>query len=112
MTLTLIFFIYLGLTKCEDWCSMVAPDGRFQELGITRNWKGGNENNNEFVMYNRVGYEWVFSFPSPASPNPTIQLEEGSLRPWPASDVINRFAMYYKTQTYEMAANFRLMNKV
>ena len=109
----LLFILFFGLSKCEDWCLVVTPNHKYEELSITRNWKGGNENNNEFVMYNRVGYEWVFSFPSPASPNPTIQLEEGSIRPGPALNVINRFALYYKSlEGYKTAVNVRLIKKV
>ena len=113
MTSTLIFFIYFGLTKCEDWCSVIAPDGNYRALGITHNWKSKVERDFELVMYNTFGYEWVFTFTDPTKSDATIQIKEGTLRPGPASDVINRFAMYFKGDiTYELATNFRLINKV
>ena len=39
----IIFCFFFAAIECEDWCSIVAPDGRSLELGITRRWKSTDE---------------------------------------------------------------------
>ena len=56
----IIFCFFFASIQCHDWCLLIAPDGNYRELGITRHWKTTDENSVEYVMYNRVGNEWVF----------------------------------------------------
>ena len=58
----ILFVLFFGSTECVDWCSLIAPDGRSYELGITRKWKSTDEGDVEFIMYNRAGKEWRFTF--------------------------------------------------
>ena len=111
----IIFFFFFASIQCYDWCLLIAPDGNYRELGITRHWKGYEKTDVELVMYNKVGDEWLFRFPPSISQNATIQIVDGSVRPGPPSDVINRFAIYITSSIssgLEIGANFQLLNKV
>ena len=93
----LLFVLFFGLTKCVDWCSLIAPDGRSHELGITRKWKSTGEGGVEFIMYNRAGKEWLFTFTAENIHSPKsiqIKIDEKSVRKGSDSDVIHRFGIY------------------
>ena len=113
MTSILIIFFVFSLINCYDWCSVIAPDGKYRELSITRNWKSDSERDVELVMYNKVGDEWLFTFPQSISPEATIKMVDGSVRAGPPPKVTNRYAIYAVPVSHPpITANFQLINEV
>ena len=118
MNLFLIFCFFFSSIKCEDWCSYIAPDGNYTELGITRHWRNPEENDFEYVMYNRVGNEWLFNITTDDNYSPQsirIEMIEGSVRKGPDSDIINRFGIYgksYQIGGEEMSTDIQIRRKV
>ena len=99
----IICFFFFGLIECEDWCPLIAPDGNYKELGVTRHWKGFEERDAELVMFNRYGNEWLFNITADDNYSPQsvrIEMIEGSVRKGPDSDVINRFGIYVKSTPF------------
>ena len=118
MNLFLIFCVFFSSIKCEDWCSVVTPNGKYEELQITRYWKSQGENDVEYVMFNGVGNEWVFTVTaydnSYSTQSIRIDMTEGSVRNRHYPNVINRFAIFGKMtgSRGNFAADIRLLKKV
>ena len=127
MNTFMLFVLFFGLTNCEDWCPFITPNDTYEELGITRNWTGANEKDVDYVMYNRVGNEWLFNITGSGNYSPqslNIEMIEGSVRNGSDPNVIYRFAMYVKRPVLtvpllnwkfgdkSLAANIRLLKTV
>ena len=119
MTAIFISILFFSLTECEDWCSVIRPNSKYEGLGITRHWNSIKETDVKFVMYNKAGKEWFFRWtyePGYKPEDMTIQLVENSVKNGPNGTVLNRFAMYFKGNLIgkkdAYAANCRLLDMV
>ena len=114
----IIFCFFFASIQCYDWCLLIAPDGNYRELAITRHWKTTDENSGELVMYNKVGDEWLFEIiPGNYSPqNMSLRMVERSQRDGPKSNVVIKFGIFGRvksiTGTYSFTADILLLNKV
>ena len=98
MTIILISILFFSLIECQDWCSVIRPNQKYEGLGITRHWNSVEENDVKFVMYNKAGKEWFFKWTYEEGYKPkdmTIRLVKNSVKDGPNGTVLNRFAMYF-----------------
>ena len=95
MNLFIILCFFFASITYYDWCLLIAPDGNYRELGITRHWETTDENSDEFVMYNKGGDEWLFDIISGTDYSPqnmSVQINEWSKREVvPKPDLIIRY---------------------
>ena len=121
MNSLMIFCFFFASIQCNDWCLLIAPDGNYRELGITRHWKTKDENSGEFVMYNKVGDEWLFDINPGTDYSPQnmwIRIDEGSQRKFvPIPDLIIKFGIFVWIDKdefipFSFKADILLLNKV
>ena len=93
----LIIVLMVSMSECEDWCSLIKPNGSYKGLGIYHRWYERHEGKAEYVMFNRAGYEWKFEItgsPQTGLKEMNISLIEGSLKRVDDRNVVNRFGIY------------------
>ena len=66
----------IGLSECQDWCSLIKTNGTHKGLGIYHRWYERDINKSEYVMFNRAGYEWKFEITG----SPQTALKEMKIR--------------------------------
>ena len=118
----LIFCFFFASIHSYDWCSLIAPDGNYRELGITRHWKSLDDSDSELVMYNKVGDEWLFDIIAEKDYSPqnmSVRMVGGTQREGSEENVIIKFGIYARLKPSEpllekgvFAADILLLNTV
>ena len=89
----LIFALSLTSIRCEDWCSLIKPNGSYEGLGMYRHFKVNTKELGTYHMYNRAGTEWMFEIDY-SDNQYSLKMKENSTKESDQKDVVLRYGFY------------------
>ena len=60
MFCVLVLILFSVCVECQDLCQLIKPKGTYNGIGIYHRYRD-TSGNDDFIMYNRAGYEWHFT---------------------------------------------------
>jgi hypothetical protein len=114
MFLTLVFhhfIFYIALISCQDWCSVIAPNGQYMGTSLYKRFSE-DKGEGEYWMDNKQGLEWIVNI---NDKDMTIEgMDFGSKRKM-SKETVKRFGLYFIDKVgsdplkYEIAINCDLI---
>ena len=93
MILFFVFTLSLTSISCEDWCSLIKPNGTYKGLGMYRYFEVQDKGIGSFLMYNRAGAEWKFQI-NYTDDMLSLKMIENSTKESANEDVVHRIGFY------------------
>ena len=84
----LFFVCCLSLTSCQDWCEVIAPNNRYEGLGVYREY-------GQYWLYNRQGLKWKVNFDFNETGHSNITMDYSSIEE-ENPDIVQRFDISYE----------------
>ena len=94
---SVLVFTALRLTsvECEDWCSLIKPNGTYEGLGMYRHFGVKDKGFGSYVMYNRAGTQWMFGIRNTTDRHEIdLEMIDNSTKQWNHMNVVHRFGFY------------------